>query len=175
MPTPAVDENEMLFRQVKSGGDPPFFDSVRKPVVHRTVFLPSNDDADRLSFIRSRFRSPGWSAYRPEKPCVRFRLACLRIPDLLQVADDCGIQQLNYQTTPDGLDERHGEPWAHGVIAEINRTDYDSDQDAKKRMKEWALGVADRLAKTDVIGPFQEPRDCDQYRPNGGHECFAST
>ncbi len=175
MPTPAVDEKEVLFRQVKPGGDPIFFDPDRKPAVHRAVFLPSNDDADGLSIIRSKFRSPVWSAYRPEKPCVRFRLACLRIPDLLQVADDCGIQQLNYQTTPDVLDQRHGEPWAHSVIAEINRRDYNSDQDAKKRIKEWAFHLAESLANHDIIGPFDEPRDCDQYRPNVGYGCLKST
>ncbi len=84
---------------------------------------------------------------------------------LRRIARDCGIYALSYLPTPDELDNQHGVPRAHCVITEINRTDYDSDTTAKKRIKEWALGVADFLGENDIVGPFEKPADHDHYRP----------
>ena len=168
MSTPSVVENELLYRQVPPGGNPIYFAPSQKRPVYRAVFYPTQKDTDGLSVIRSKFRSQVWSAYRIEQPHVRFRLACLPNQHLRRIAGDCGIQTLSYLPTPDELDNQHGVPWAHCVITEINRTDYDSDTTAKKRIKEWALGVADLLGETDVVGPFEKPGEHDHYRPASG-------
>jgi hypothetical protein len=117
MPTPSVDESELLIRQISPGGNPIYFDPARKPPVHQQAFLPSRKDADGLSLIRGRFRSDIWSAYRPEQPAVRFRLVHVQASGLDQVADDCGIREFSYQSTPDALDNQHGAPWGLGDIA----------------------------------------------------------
>lgn len=165
MPTPSVDESELLIRQISPGGNPIYFDPARKPPVHQQAFLPSRKDADGLSLIRGRFRSDIWSAYRPEQPAVRFRLVHAQVSSLDQVADECGIQEFSYQSTPDALDNQHGTPWGHCVATKINRTVYDSDDAAKRRIKEWALGVANLFTEQDVVGPFDAPRQGDEYRP----------
>jgi len=72
---------------------------------------------------------------------------------------------MTFAASADRLDERFGEPWAHCVVIEINRGVYDSNSDAKKRIKEWAMAVASLVTNQDVIGPFQEPTDHDPYRP----------
>ena len=165
MSTPSVDKSELLLRQIGPRGNPIYFDPGRKPPVHQATFLPSRKDADGLSLIRSRFRSDVWSAFRPEQPSVRFRLARMQASSLHQVADDCGIQGFNFQPTPDELDNQHGAPWAHCVNTEINRAIYDSDDAAKMRIKEWALGVGDLFTERDVVGPFEAPMQGDEYRP----------
>ena len=165
MPTPNVDANELLYRQIGPGGDPIYFDPARNPPVHQSRFLPTNKDTDGLSLVRSRFRTAIWSAYRPEQPAVRFRLAMLQAIRLQQLASELGFQTLTYALTADGLDDRLGEPWAHCVVVEMNRADYDKDLDAKRRIKEWAMGVAKLVTDQDVIGPFREPGDRDPYRP----------
>lgn len=84
---------------------------------------------------------------------------------LRQLAIDLGFQGLSFQPSPDGLDTKYGEPLAHCVINEINRTSYDTDPDAKRRIKEWAMGAASLVTNQDVKGPFPEPTDGDPYRP----------
>lgn len=165
MPTPAVHETEVLYRQVGENRSPIYFDPNRAPPVHRTVFIPTRKDTDGLSLIRSRFRTDIWAAYRLEQPTKRFRLARLQALSLRQLANDLGFQSLVFLATADGLDDQHGEPWAHCVVTNINRTDYDSDSDVKKRIKEWALGVANLITNDHVIGPFREPTEEDEYRP----------
>lgn len=165
MSTPNVDENETLYRQVGPGGNPIYFDPERTPVVHQSRFLPTSQDADGLSLIRSRFRTEVWSAYRKEQPAVRFRLAVLHAHSLQQLASESGFETLSYGLNADGLDEDHGQPWAHCVVLQINRADYDGDADAKKRIKKWAMRVATLLTQQDVIGPFDEPTSQDPYRP----------
>lgn len=165
MQTPYVDESELLLRQLGPAANPIYFDAARKPPVHQAAFLPSRKDADGLSFIRGVFRSDVWAAYRSEQPTVRFRLARMEASSLNQVADDCGIEGFNFQPTPDELDNQNGPPWGHCVATKINRRDYDADDAAKRRIKEWALGVANLFAVHDVIGPFEAPTQNDQYRP----------
>lgn len=165
MPTPHVDANEILYRQIGPGGNPIYFDPTRTPAIHQSRFLPTSRDADGLSLIRSRFRTEIWSAYRVEQPTVRFRLAILRSIRLQQLAEKLGIQAMTYAPSADSLDDKFGEPWAHCVIVEINRNEYDNNSDTKKLIKEWALGVANLVTKADVIGPFLEPTDLNPYRP----------
>jgi len=165
MSTAPVDENELLFRQVSPGGDPIYFDETRKPPVFHVVFLPGREDHDGLSMIRNKFRTEIWSAYRLERTTVRYRLACLNVSELNRMSNERGTSDLTYNPSPDGLDNQHGEPWAHCCIAEINKTIYDSDQDAKKRIKEWARHVSDWLSRDSIIGPFREPTEADPYRP----------
>ena len=172
MHTPAVTSNELLLRQIGPGGNPIFFDSSKCPPVHPSVFRPTEKDADGLSLIRGRFRTDVWAAYRMEQPSVRFRLARLSVSRLSNVAVALGIPELSFPTSPDGLDRLHGEPWAHCVVSEINRTAYEADRETKKRIKEWALAVAQSIAIDDVVGPYDEPtEDQHPYRPvesNGG-------
>lgn len=165
MPTPNVDANEILFRQIGPGGTPIYFDPTRTPVVHQSSFLPTSGDRDGLSLIRSRFRTDIWSAYRLEKPTVRFRLATLQANHLQRLALDLGFHKMSYVASADSLDSKFGEPWAHCVVMEINRVDCDKDLDAKKRIKEWAMGVANLITNQDVVGPFQEPCDNHPHRP----------
>lgn len=165
MPTPSIENSELLYRQMGPAGDPVYFDPARTPPVHHALFLPARSDSDGLSLIRSRLRTEIWSAFRVEQPTVRFRLACLQAQSLTQVAANCGIPVLTFLPTPDGLDNQHGEPLGHCVVKEINRAAYDSDQGAKKRIKEWARGISSLLANNDVIGPFAQPTESDPYRP----------
>lgn len=165
MPTPNVDANETLYRQIGPGGNPIYVDPARTPVVHQSRFLPTTSDTDGLSFVRSRFRTEIWSAYRVEKPTVRFRLAVLQVNRLRQLALNLNYQPISYALCADALDDKFGEPLAHCVVVEINRGDYDKDSDAKKRIKEWAMGMANLVTIQDVKGPFQAPTDHDLYRP----------
>ena len=165
MPTPDVDSQEVLYRQISPNGTPIYFDPNRAPPIHQSVFLPSHQDTDGLSLIRSRFRTEIWAAYRTEKPTVRFRLANLQAGELRNFDTRLGFPSHEYRPTTDGLDERFGEPWAHCVATHINRTDYEQDSNAKRRIKEWALAVAQGLDPDAVNGPFAEPVDGVPYRP----------
>lgn len=166
MPTPQVSANEILYRQIGPNGNPIYFDPNRTPLVHQSLFLPSKSDADGLSMIRGRFRTEAWSAYRMERPEVRFRLAVLQSVRLSQIAVEEGIGRLSMLSTADSLDSERGEPWAHCVAAEINWNAYHSDPAAKKRIKSWALKVADNITSREVIGPFPEPNEDTPYRPS---------
>ncbi len=170
MPTSPVDHRELLYRQVSTGGEPIYYDPARKPPVHRAAFLPTRKDGDGLSVIRSRFRSLVWSAYRLERPADRFRLACILASTLNQFAGDHGIQDLHYTPTPDRLDKQYGEPFGHCSVAAINRAEYDADEAARVRIKEWALAVANHITNEDVLGPFAQPTENDHYRPPADHE-----
>ena len=67
--TPPVDGAEIVARQIKEkGGEPLYFDTARAapPFVHRSLFLPSRNDASGLSLIRLRHRSEVWAAFRSE-------------------------------------------------------------------------------------------------------------
>lgn len=165
MQTPTVDVNEILYRQIGPGGDPIYFDPSRTPAVHQSRFLPTSKDVDGLSLVRGRFRTEIWSAHRPEQPTVRFRLAELQANRLRQLAADLGFATMSYTSNADSLDVEFGEPWAHCVVVEINRIDYDNNSESKKRIKEWAMGVAKLVSIQDVIGPFHEPTSHDPYRP----------
>lgn len=156
----------MVYRQVGPGGNPIYFDPNRSPVLYQSLFLPGRDDQDGLSLIRARYRSDIWSAFRPQNPAVRYRLARLIAGDAESIAKTVGIDDLHFDPTPDLLDEQHGEPWAHCVLREINRAIYDTDADAKDRIKEWALMMAKHVAESDVAGPFVAPTAADAYRPN---------
>lgn len=165
MPTSPVEANEGFYRQIGPGGDPIYFDPARNPPVHQSRFLPTSSDTDGLSLVWRRFRTEVWSAYRIEQPTVRFRLAVLRQLRLEQLASELGFTAMSYDSTADALDVKFGEPWAHCVATSINRVDYDNDSEAKKRIKDWAMGVARIVTSRDVIGPFHEPTDDDPYRP----------
>ena len=165
MPTPSIESNEVLYRQIGPGGNPIYFDPTRNPPVHHSRFLPTSNDTDGLSLIRSRFRSEIWSAYRLEQPAARFRLAALQALRIQQLASDLGFQTLSFTSTADGLDAKFGEPWAHCVVVEINRADYDTDSVVKKQIKEWAMGMANLVTNQDVVGPLHELTDDDPYRP----------
>lgn len=165
MPTPYIDNTEVLYRQVGPAGNPIYYDPQRTPVVHQALFLPSNQDTDGLSLIRGRFRTDVWAAYRNEQPAVRFRLAVLQVPQMEQLASELGFESFDFGLSADGLDDEHGEPWAHCVALQINRADYDGCPEAKKRIKEWAMKTATRLTDQDIIGPFHEPTEQDPYRP----------
>lgn len=165
MPTPHVDASEVLYRQIGPGGDPIYFDPARNPPVHQSRFLPTSKDSDGLSLVRSSFRTAVWAAHRREQPAVRFRLAELQAARLRELALELGFEVLTYGSTSDRLDDEFGEPWAHCVIVEINRVDYDNNSDSKRRIKDWAMGVVKLISDQNVIGPFQEPTDRDPYRP----------
>lgn len=165
MSTPPVQANESLYRQIGPGGNPIYFDPTRAQCVHRSSFLPTTQDVDGLSLIRSRFRTAIWSAHRPELPDVRFRLAVLRSVVAREVAINAGFTHLEFEPSPDTLDERFGEPWAHCTVSQINRLDYDSNQTVKRMIKEWAMGIANSVSEQVVIGPFDAPGHDDDYRP----------
>lgn len=165
MATPAVSPEEIMYRQIPPGGNPIYFDPSRQSPVHRALFLPSREDTDGLSLIRGTFRSPIWSAFREEKPQIRFLLARFQAARLNKAAYWVGPAGLDYHPIPDMLDQRHGEPWAHCVATEINRMAYDSDHAAKKRIKEWALQVEGLVTNQDIFGPFAQPTEADSYRP----------
>lgn len=166
MATPTVrPAAETLYRQLSPAGDPIWFDPERQPPIYHAAFLPSSQDSDGLSLIRSRFRSEVWAAYRPEQPPTRFRLAHLFGGQLVDLAQRAELPNLHFAPSPDGLDNDHGEPWAHCVAVEINRDLYDRDRATKKRIKEWARAVAASLSVRQVSGPFNPPTEADSYRP----------
>lgn len=165
MPTPIVDHAEVLYRQLGPGGNPIYFDPDRTPVVHQSLFLPALRDTDGLSLIRSRFRSDIWAAYRKEQSDIRFRLAVLQASQMEQLALGVGFVSFSYGLSADALDVEHGEPWAHCVATQINRGDYDTSSDAKRRIKEWAMQVSRLLTQQSVVGPFNEPTPQDPCRP----------
>ncbi len=159
------ESDEVAFRQIPAGGSPVFFVADRAPPVHRSLFLPSSRDVDGLSLCRARFRSLIWCAYRAEKPESRFQLARLLIEEIVKTTQAVGIVDARLRATPDELDSRQGEPWAHFVVGGINRPDYDTNPDAKRRIKEWAYLIAEQIAASDVLGPFPAPTEQDAYRP----------
>lgn len=169
--TPGIEQTETLVRQIKEGGgNPLFFDSSRapKPVLDRSVFLPSRADTDGLSLIRVRYRSETWAAFRAETPDQRHRLARLAPSVLLDCARHAGLEWLTFEPSPDDLDREHGEPWAHCVAKEINRVAYDdkTDPDAKKRIFTWAESVSKSLMLADVTAVYPRPvTGRDNYRP----------
>lgn len=172
--TPRVDASEPLARQVKEGGgNPLFFDTTRapKPVLDRSLFLPMRNDTDGLSFIRLRYRSEIWAAFRQETPDQRYRLARLFPSALVDCARAAGIEWLNFEPNPDQLDHEHREPWAHCVAREINVGAYadKSDPEAKKRILTWAEAVSKLVTLADISGPYRRPvATQDNYRPHPG-------
>ena len=166
MPTPNVGPHEILYRQVGPKGNPIYYDPLRNPPIHPSVFLPSKEDTDGLSLIRKLFRSQKWAAYRKECPEVRFRIASLEEVRVIELAFAIGFIAFNFKPTEDALDTEYGEPWAHCVLIEINRPEYDSNPESKKKIKEWALAVANYLTDENIFGPFERPTEQDAYRPN---------
>ena len=170
MATPPVEMSEVLYRQVGPGGNPIYFDPTRTRPIHSALFLPSPNDTDGLSLIRAGHRTRIWSASRPESPTIRYRLVCITASDVARHARTIGFADVNFDLNPDTLDQRFGEPQAHCVVREINRTTYDKDAQAKRRIKEWALAMSSHISQADVIGPFAGPTDADPYRPAAGNE-----
>ena len=123
MTTPDVQPAETLYRQVGPGGNPIYYDPDHEPPLHDSLFIPNNADTDGLSLTRSRFRAQVWAAFRVEQPDTRFRLARTQASFLVEIAESVGLPSLNFDPSPDNLDHRFGEPWAHCVGREINRTD----------------------------------------------------
>jgi hypothetical protein len=165
MSTPPVDSTEIVFRQIGSGGNPVYYDPAQSPPIHQSVFLPAKLDSDGLSLLRARFRTQIWAAHRLENPTARYRLAQLRVLHLEQFAWEAQLQSLAFSSTPDALDEQHGEPWGHCVVATINRTDYEQNVAIKRCIKEWALRLANFLGRENVLGPFPTPTAADPIRP----------
>lgn len=165
MITPIVDDAEVLYRQIKPGCNPLFYDPAKNPPVHPSLFRPTRADVDGLSMIRSLFRSDIWSAHRPNQPAVRYQLARLQAEALRRIATDKGFPVLGFTSNSDDFDVQHGEPWAHCVVNEINHNDYATLGPSKARIREWAERVAESLATHDVIGPFATPTSADSYRP----------
>lgn len=164
MTTPAVDSTETLYRQVPPGGNPIYFDPNGGPLA-RTLFLPSRADRDGLSLIRSRFRSRVWAAYRPQRPTTQYRLASVVAATLADCALEADLGDLHVDPSPDALDERFGEPWAHCVVREVNRPDYEDNADRKAQIKEWALAVAKTIPPDQVSPAYGVPSNDDPYRP----------
>ena len=163
--TPPVEPDEILFRQVAPhGGTPPLFQSGRQPPIHQNAFLPTRADADGLSLVRPRFRSVIWAAFRPEKQDVRYLLAPKSASVLRDLASSVQLP-IEFAPSADGLDEKHGEPFAHCVATSINRTEYDGSPEAKRKIKEWAAALAASLSEGDLRGPFPQPSEDDPYRP----------
>lgn len=165
MTTPDVDGAEILYRQVGPGGTPIYYDPNRAPCLWTTLFLPTRGDTDGLSLIRSMFRSAVWCAVRTARPDVRYCLAPLVANKVSALATGVGLPSLTFLPTPDDLDERYGEPYAHCVIQQINVNDYNSGKEAKKRFKEWAQQVASSIQCGDILGPFEYPTEDQPYRP----------
>jgi len=132
-----TDASQTLYRQIKNGGNPIYYEPNRTPILHSAAFLPSSQDKDGLSVIQGGFRTKIWAAYRPEQPEERFRIALLRFDFLKTIALDAGFPDLQLKTTPDQLDDYFGIPFAHGVLPEINRISYDNCLVSKKQIKEF--------------------------------------
>jgi len=171
--TSAIEVSEIVVRQIKEGGgEPLFFDETRDtpPAVHWSLFRPSRSDVDGLSLIRLRHRANVWAAFRAETPDQRYRLAHLLPSSLRELARIAGIEWLTFSPSPDNLDHQQGEPWAHCVVADINRRDYDNKLDlhAKKRIDSWAKAVSNLVTLVDITGPYPPPDlTVDSYRPTG--------
>ena len=165
MSTPPIEPDEVMYRQVGSGGNPIYYDPNRPVPLFQAVFLPGRKDSDGLSLLRSQFRSRVWSAHRTESPDKQYRLACFRAEDAIRIAGQHGIDAFSFRVSPDELDQRNGEPWAHSVAEQINRTSYDNDRAAQICIKEWALAMANHVVQENIIGPFPKPTDADPYRP----------
>lgn len=84
--------------------------------------------------------------------------------NVIGIARDNGIDPLNFDPSADQLDVENGRPWAHCVAREINRTQYNQDNAAKRRIKEWALAMAELIQPANIIGPFKQPTEADPYR-----------
>lgn len=165
--TPPVEADETLYRQIGPGGNPIWFDPDRMPPVFHVAFIPSNDDHDGLSLIRARFRSRPWAAHRLKNPNTQYRLAQLVAQHLSNLAVEAGLTPLEFRPTEDELDAQYGEPWAHCVVVQINRRDYDdkTKPQVKAAIKSWAQQVAGSLALGNIEGPFNPPTDADPHRP----------
>lgn len=160
-----MEDGEVLYRQIIPGGDPIWYQHGRKPIVHRSAFLPHPTDTDGLSLIQARLRSQKWAAYRLEKPEKRYRLVSFYVDDLRRHATAAGFSEFNFEPTSDQLDERYGPPYAHCVATAINRTQYKADPAVRARIMEWANSVSKSIAEQDVSGPFEPPSEDDEYRP----------
>lgn len=158
---------EDLYRQIPPNGNPPFYQSQASPKVHPVTFRPGSSDLDGLSMLRAACRSLQWSAYRVEQPDKRFRVAQLPVLLLSQLAHDVGFNAFDVQVTPDQLDHRFGEPFAHCVLVQINRPDYDRSPEVKKRIREWTEKVVQVLTDERIHGPFDPPDEASTstYRP----------
>lgn len=168
MPTPPVALLEVLYRQLGPGGDPLFYDPTRQPPIHSALFLPGKKDTDGLSLIRASYRTEIWSGTRIENPDIRYRLAKLTAEQLSKIAQNTSLGSVSYDITPDAIDERFGEPFAHCSVPEVNRTAYDANRSAKRGIKEWAVAIANALTEDELIGPFQAPTDQDNPHPPAG-------
>ena len=162
-----VAATEDLYRQVPPNGDPPFFQAQGSPKIHPATFRPGRSDLDGLSMLRAECRSLQWAAYRVEQPDKRFRVAQLPFRVLSQFAQDVGFDAFDVQVTPDQLDHQFGKPFAHCVLVQINRPDYDRSPEVKKRIREWTERVVQALTDERIHGPFDAPDEASTstYRP----------
>lgn len=165
MATPPIDGAEILYRQVGYGGTPIYFDPDRNPCLWTNLFLPTNGDTDGLSLIRASFRCAQWSALRLTKPDIRYRLAQLIAAETATKAIAAGMQTMTFVSSPDDLDDQHGEPHAHCVASQVNINAYKTNHEAKRAIKEWAHQVANSINREDILGPFPVPPDDYPYRP----------
>lgn len=165
MGTPPVEPGEVVCRQAGPGGTPIYFDPNRSPPLHHTLFLPGPHDTDGLSVVRAQYRTDRWAACRVERPDVRYNLVRLKVADLQAAASQHGMEPFPATPTPDTLDLQFGEPWAHAVLSQINRTEYDGDAIRKKQIKSWAKAVADQVELHAIVGPFDPPDEETPYRP----------
>jgi len=162
MPENIITHDRRVYRQCNpDGGDPPFYNP--KSGIHHSLFRPGNRDFDGLSFIRIELRTPIWAAYRIENPEIRFLLINLSCVDLSNAAANLSSQ--SFVDTPDEMDNRFGEPWAHCVFAGANLNDYKSDPAKTNPIRVWAKKVAAQINQNQISGPFLSPSDQDSYRP----------
>ena len=122
----------VVYRQVISGGEPIWFNPSREPPVSHAAFLPSREDADGLSLIDSSTRSEVWAAHRMESPKTQRHVAVLDVSMIAEVATEVCLSH-ELVCDPDKLDKWFGEPSSHWLATRINRCDYDSNKDVKKR------------------------------------------
>ncbi len=155
-----------VYRQMnpRGGSNPPFYNG-RTGEIGWTLFLPNKCDTSGLSFIWKHLRSELWAAYRPERVDVRFMLIRLNASAL--DSEEPKLISRGYRNSPDSLDDRFGEPWAHCELLSVNRTDYDADINKAALIQGWAKRVAAKITPSQISGPFPKPTAADEasYRP----------
>ena len=153
-----------VYRQLILGGDPLWYDSSKSPPISHAAFLPSSEDTDGLSLIDTSLRSVVWAAHRVEAPKTQRRVAELDVSEIERIATEFNLSH-ELICDQDELDKLFGEPIAHCLATYINRSDYDSKKEAKKKMKSWAKTVASKIANENIseVQPLPSIHHC--YRP----------
>jgi len=159
-----VNSPTKVYRQLISGGNPLWFDSSKTPPVSHAAFLPSSEDTDGLSLIDMSLRSEVWAAHRVESPKTQRRVAVLDVSEIERIATDFKLTH-KLICDRDELDKLFGEPIAHCLATYINRSDYDSKNEAKIKIKSWARTVASKIAKENISDVQPLPTVYHCYRP----------